>query len=100
MARRDADGKRGGMLAKCRPSQPETIDGSAGLPTSMFACASKCERETKSCPVAWTISRSCAWNAGINPIMAGGNMKKLSRLVPLLGDVESGRGMAIVGRDV
>ena len=39
-------------------------------------------------------------NAGIKPDIACGNMKKLSRWIPLVTAEESGLGIAIVVRDV
>ena len=83
-----------------RPNQPVTRFGSAGLPTSMYRCASKCERELLRLPVAWVTSSSPAWNAGTRAAIACGNAKKLSSAIPFVGAVESGRGIAIDVRDV
>jgi len=53
------------------------------------------------------MSRSVAENAGMSPpvpaafpVIACGNMKNPSRLMPFVAAEESGRGIAIVERDV
>ena len=56
-ARSGASVRMGVDVARWRPSQPVTTVVSAGLPTSMKRCASKCEREGLVDPVAWTTRR-------------------------------------------
>ena len=99
--RNGALARSGALVARCRPSQPPPMRGSRGLPTSMYRCASKCDRELSTDPVACATSKSPLVYAGINGSMPGEKPKKLSSATAL-GPVPaaSGRAMAMFGRPV
>ena len=74
----------------------------------MYRCASKCERELLSCPVACTIKKVLTLErghetAGSRHGSAGHRLREHEEVVEIdarVAAVASGRGIAIVGRAV